>query len=57
MPDIKIDGIAVISDEEGNLTIVECERVPLPDDKAAPDSKLVKEARKKLSDSDSTSVA
>jgi hypothetical protein len=57
MPDIKIDGIAVISDADGNLTIVECERVPLSADEAAPDPKLVEEARKKLNDANSSDAA
>jgi hypothetical protein len=57
MTDVVIKGVAVISDANGNLTIVEAEAIPLPEGQLPVDSKVIEEARKKQRDSNSSDAA
>lgn len=57
MTDVVIKGVAVISDKDGNLTIVEAEPVQLPEGQLPVDSKAIEEARKKLRDTNSSDAA
>lgn len=54
MVELEITGFAVFRDEDDNLSIVECERVPSSGKDSAPDPKVLEEARRKLRESRSS---